>query len=681
MSEQWYFTKGNQHTGPVDFTKLKELATTGQIAATDLVWKAGMLTWLPASELPGLLSDGPPPVPVSAPGLPPGRAEAESNRPAGDPLTQAKERWKSAEDSLYRKYDVERAIADATEAIRLDPSCTIAFGIRAEAYFCKRDFDRAIADATEAIRLDPSNYSALKTRACVYHRQRDIHRLKDDATKAIVNATEAIRLDPSNAFAYWARAVSLHLEGDNDNAIADATEAIRLDPSSGFAYWWRGVVHSMTGKDDSAIADFTEAIRLCPTLSFAFRARAEVYRERSDLDRALADLTEAIRIEPHSVVGLCRRADIYGMKGDYDRAIADATEAIRIDPHSGRAYMTRAEGYRLKGDLDQTIADATEAIRLDPHNGGAFRTRAEGYRAKGDYGRAIADATEAARLAPSNSHFSLLLTQIQEEASRANRSRPNTTTAPVPTAPAAPTTTQSHHTHSKQVGDPDGCGPCTKCGHIFQMYFSHAVCPKCNHKMSREDAFFSCGSYPHSTPPSESTSGTTSSTNTERLASRSDAASIEQVRKSALAQAMLNQYKAHTGAAAPEPAAASSAARPNTGKQIQFCCPSCVSTWEGVFREGETYVCRCGTRFSIKRHLGEMKDAKALGFWHLIGKHVCSNCQFQGKTDAFIRLGSKTSQGRIIRGTERRLITMLYECPKCHCTMHYSFLDTYLDLL
>lgn len=49
--------------------------------------------------------------------------------------------------------------------------------------------------------------------------------------------------------------------------------------------------------------------------------------------------------------------------------------------------------------------------------------------------------------------------------------------------------------------DWDGCGPCTSCGFVFQMMFNNAVCPKCGKKMSREDAFFSCGSYPHSTPP------------------------------------------------------------------------------------------------------------------------------------------------------------------------------------
>lgn len=56
-------------------------------------------------------------------------------------------------------------------------------------------------------------------------------------------------------------------------------------------------------------------------------------------------------------------------------------------------------------------------------------------------------------------------------------------------------------TPSSPQPDWDGCGPCTGCGFIYQMMFASAVCPRCGVKMSREDAFFACGSYPHSTPP------------------------------------------------------------------------------------------------------------------------------------------------------------------------------------
>jgi len=50
-----------------------------------------------------------------------------------------------------------RAIADYTEAIRLNPKNANHYSYRPGAYEAKGDFDGAIADYTEAIRLDPKN--------------------------------------------------------------------------------------------------------------------------------------------------------------------------------------------------------------------------------------------------------------------------------------------------------------------------------------------------------------------------------------------------------------------------------------------------------------------------------------------------------------------------------------------
>jgi tetratricopeptide (TPR) repeat protein len=53
------------------------------------------------------------------------------------------------------KGDDDRAIADASETIRLFPRYALAYGTRGEAYRMKGDFDRAVANLTEALRLTP----------------------------------------------------------------------------------------------------------------------------------------------------------------------------------------------------------------------------------------------------------------------------------------------------------------------------------------------------------------------------------------------------------------------------------------------------------------------------------------------------------------------------------------------
>lgn len=57
MSE-WYYGKEGQQYGPVDEATAKARAATGEIAATDLVWKEGMEKWLPLSEVSELAGTG-----------------------------------------------------------------------------------------------------------------------------------------------------------------------------------------------------------------------------------------------------------------------------------------------------------------------------------------------------------------------------------------------------------------------------------------------------------------------------------------------------------------------------------------------------------------------------------------------------------------------------------------------
>src|SRR5262245_34142858 len=57
-------------------------------------------------------------------------------------------------DVWLRQREYDRAIADFTEAIRLDRSYMLAYHGRGVAWSLKGEFDRAIEDFTEAIRIN-----------------------------------------------------------------------------------------------------------------------------------------------------------------------------------------------------------------------------------------------------------------------------------------------------------------------------------------------------------------------------------------------------------------------------------------------------------------------------------------------------------------------------------------------
>jgi hypothetical protein len=69
---KWYYTRGGEKNGPVDSRDIKLLVVSGQLLPTDLIWKEGMKSWVPAGSSPvlfppqsadGVPSAAPPPLP------------------------------------------------------------------------------------------------------------------------------------------------------------------------------------------------------------------------------------------------------------------------------------------------------------------------------------------------------------------------------------------------------------------------------------------------------------------------------------------------------------------------------------------------------------------------------------------------------------------------------------------
>lgn len=72
MGNQWYYSRGDNKLGPVSGTELKQLASSGQLAPTDMVWKEGMPKWVKATRLKRLFAAPisetlPPVIPASPP--------------------------------------------------------------------------------------------------------------------------------------------------------------------------------------------------------------------------------------------------------------------------------------------------------------------------------------------------------------------------------------------------------------------------------------------------------------------------------------------------------------------------------------------------------------------------------------------------------------------------------------
>ncbi|WP_025037489.1 caspase family protein [Bradyrhizobium sp. DOA9] len=215
-----------------------------------------------------------------------------------------------------KKGDYAKVIADATDAIRLQPS-QAAYNLRGSAYYDRGEYEIAIADFDDALKLGPPS-------GTIFHNRGNAWRGRRDYAKAIADYDMAIKADPKSAFSFQNRGISKEALGDLDGALADINQAIRLDPS----------------------------------LPQPLINRTAIWRAKGDLDRAIADGSEAIRLAkekppvnimtpPNSVLisGYTHRALAYEAKGDYARAGEDykATLAITASDAGSKANQATAK--------------------------------------------------------------------------------------------------------------------------------------------------------------------------------------------------------------------------------------------------------------------------------------------------------------------------------------------------
>lgn len=225
--------------------------------------------------------------------------------------------------------------------------------LRRSAYYYRQgNYDRAIADLTEAIRVD-------STFAALYFDRGTIWQANGNYDLAIADLTEAIRLQPKFTLAYIARGSMWQATGHYDAALADATVAVELAPRIVNAFTNLGDAYQAKGNTDRAIAAYNEAIRLDPKfggtsiiigapparlvngahpIAYVYYNRGRLFLYSGSPSKAEADLKRANELDPkcgYTALWL----DIAERRGNISRDLAQRSK--RLDMNSWPAPVVR----------------------------------------------------------------------------------------------------------------------------------------------------------------------------------------------------------------------------------------------------------------------------------------------------------------------------------------------------
>ncbi len=223
----------------------------------------------------------------------------------------------------------------------------------------KGQLDEAISQFGEAIRLKPAYASA-------HNNLGNALFLKGQPQEAIQQYREAARLKPNYAEAHYNLGSVLDQEGRIEEAIGEYRQAIRLKADYARAYNNLGSALFRKGRLADAIRQYQEAIRHAPDDTKTHYNLGLALDQQGRADEAIREYQEALRLEPDDANTHYNLGVVFSKKGHAEEAIVEYREAIRLKPGNAGAHYNLANALAREGRIAEAIQQYREALRLKP---------------------------------------------------------------------------------------------------------------------------------------------------------------------------------------------------------------------------------------------------------------------------------------------------------------------------
>ena len=253
----------------------------------------------------------------------------------------------------YKKV-YSQALMTGSLAIWHDSQFDLAYRDRGLTWIAKKELDEALSDLNEAIRLDPARPRTIAPAA------------GPGWPRSPLTRPSMISMKPCARFSLCPSLLSTRRCLGGPQGLQQSPRRLRPGGPVGFrvafVYSLDGVSWSSDKAPESALADFDEMIRLDSRCVFAYNGRGFARYQMKAYNEAIIDFDEAIRLDPRTL----SRTTIAAWRIrqlDNDSAIDDFNEAIRLDPQKAFAYKGRAvAAYNTRRRLATTGMTIDRAI-------------------------------------------------------------------------------------------------------------------------------------------------------------------------------------------------------------------------------------------------------------------------------------------------------------------------------
>ena len=358
------------------------------------------------------------------------------------------------------RYDDAKVRAD--KALAIAPKDVDAHILLSNALAGQTNVDAAIAEAEEAIRLEPTragayaNLGELEARRAVSSPRKRPSRRRWSWTRkpplhvfALVSfywntnrraeaereLTQTLALDPNNVAAHRAMATLTAATNRPTEAEAHLKKVIELTKSQeavlALADFYithkdqqsaRNVLEPLTttaqpsvdanmklvaldrasGRSKEAYARVDGILAKDSTQLQALLAKSAMLLEDGKRDEALAAAQQAVQSHPDSAEAFIFLGGVQAARGQPDAAIAAYKDALKINPRASAAHVALAQLSLKTGRASEAVGFAEDALTSNPANADARLALARSLIAKGELARAETELAQLARQFPNS---------------------------------------------------------------------------------------------------------------------------------------------------------------------------------------------------------------------------------------------------------------------------------------
>ncbi len=257
--------------------------------------------------------------------------------------------------------ELEEAEQFATLAIEQKDDRPDSYYVRAGLLYKQGKFERALADADEALRLQPKSVKYLKGRA-------DIHLAIGQYEAASADLKMTLLRNALSELPFDLQQDQKYLPASADRAMEQLGNWLELNPGHEELRFQRAAWFIRHESYDEALLDLNCVIEAGLGRDHAYIARGMVHEELKHFERSELDFAEALKLDKDNLDVIMRRCVLHGAMLDFAGVIKGCNLVLKKHPDNSLVLMVRARVHIEMGELEEALKDLEHVLRNDSGN-------------------------------------------------------------------------------------------------------------------------------------------------------------------------------------------------------------------------------------------------------------------------------------------------------------------------